>query len=84
MINDPALILADEPTGNLDSSSGKSILKLFGELRDSGVTLMVVTHDPAVAGYAGRIIELRDGRIISDDSTHNEPDDRANLDRKAI
>lgn len=72
LINDPALILADEPTGNLDSSSGKSILKLFGELRDSGVTLMVVTHEPSVASYAGRVVELHDGRVISDSST-SEP-----------
>ncbi len=84
LINDPKLILADEPTGNLDSASGESILQLFGELRDSGVTLIVVTHDPTVAGYAGRIIELRDGRIISDNLTHNEPESRADLDRKAI
>lgn len=83
LINDPKLILADEPTGNLDSSSGESILQLFGELRDSGVTLMVVTHDSNVAGYAGRIVELRDGNIISDSLTHDELDDRANLGRRA-
>jgi putative ABC transport system ATP-binding protein len=74
LINDPSLILADEPTGNLDSVSGDSILELFGELRDSGVTLMVVTHEPEVAGYAGRVVELRDGYVVSDGST---PDTRA-------
>ena len=84
LINDPKLILADEPTGNLDSSSGESILELFGELRDSGVTLMVVTHDDAVASYAGRIVELRDGRIISDSSTHSESDLKIDLDQKAV
>jgi putative ABC transport system ATP-binding protein len=68
LINDPSLILADEPTGNLDSASGESILKLFGELRDSGVTLMVVTHEPDVASYAGRVVELHDGHVISDGS----------------
>jgi putative ABC transport system ATP-binding protein len=84
LINDPKLILADEPTGNLDSSSGESILQLFGELRDSGVTLMVVTHDDTVASHAGRIVELRDGRIISDSSTHSAPDPKTDLDRKAV
>lgn len=78
LINDPELILADEPTGNLDSSSSESILELFGELRNSGVTLMVVTHDDTVANYAGRIVELRDGRIISDSST------KTDLNRKAV
>lgn len=84
LINDPKLILADEPTGNLDSSSGQSILQLFGELRDSGVTLMVVTHDDTVASYAERIVEFRDGRIISDSPTHSESDPKADLDRKAV
>ena len=84
LINDPALILADEPTGNLDSSSGKSILELFGELRDSGVTLMVVTHDSAVASYGGRIIELKDGHIVSDSTTLDEPEDQADFDRRAV
>ena len=84
LINDPKLILADEPTGNLDSSSGKSILELFGELRDSGVTLMVVTHDPAVASYGGRTIELQDGQIISDSSKPGEPGDGADFDKEAV
>ncbi len=84
LINDPKLILADEPTGNLDSSSGESILELFGELRDSGVTLMVVTHDPAVASYGGRTIELRDGCIISDSPMLEGPKDQKDFDRKAV
>ena len=62
LVNEPALLLADEPTGNLDSASGASILDLFGALNASGVTLVVVTHDPIVAGRAGRVIEIRDGR----------------------
>jgi putative ABC transport system ATP-binding protein len=62
LVNNPAIILADEPTGNLDSASGASILDLFGALNASGVTLVVVTHDPIVAGRAGRVIEIRDGR----------------------
>jgi putative ABC transport system ATP-binding protein len=62
LVNNPAIILADEPTGNLDSASGASILDLFGALNASGVTLIIVTHDPIVAGRAGRVIEIRDGR----------------------
>ena len=73
LVNDPALILADEPTGNLDSASGESVLELFGELRNSGVTLIVVTHEASVAEYAGRTLELQDGRMISDRSL--EPSD---------
>ena len=62
LVNEPAIILADEPTGNLDSASGAGILDLFGALNASGVTLVVVTHDPIVAGRANRVIEIRDGR----------------------
>ena len=62
LVNNPAIILADEPTGNLDSSSGAGVLDLFGALNASGVTLVVVTHDPIVAGRGSRTIEIRDGR----------------------
>lgn len=64
LINEPALILADEPTGNLDSASGENILGLFEELHASGVTLMIVTHDESVAARADRTIEIRDGKIF--------------------
>ncbi len=66
LVNRPALLLADEPTGNLDTASGKAILDPFGELNDAGVTLVVVTHDEEVAAQAGRIIEVRDGRVVAD------------------
>jgi len=66
LINEPSLLLADEPTGNLDSASSRDIMGLFGELHGSGVTIMVVTHDAEVAGRGGRIVEIRDGRIIDD------------------
>ncbi len=62
LVSRPAILLADEPTGNLDSVSGAGILDLFEELHAGGVTLIVVTHDPNVAARAGRTIEIRDGR----------------------
>jgi putative ABC transport system ATP-binding protein len=63
---DPLMILADEPTGNLDSQTGKTILKLFQELNQQGVTLVIVTHDEQVGAYCRRMIRMRDGRIILD------------------
>ena len=62
----PPLLLADEPTGALDTTTGAEIMRLFEELNREGVTLVVVTHDPEVAGAAKRTIEMRDGRIVSD------------------
>lgn len=66
LVNEPLVILADEPTGNLDSSSGTEIMKLFDELHDQGKTLILVTHDPSVGQRAHRTIRLRDGEIESD------------------
>jgi putative ABC transport system ATP-binding protein len=66
LANNPLVLLADEPTGNLDSSSGSDILKLFGELNEQGKTLILVTHDPNVARNARRAIRLCDGQIESD------------------
>ncbi len=66
LINEPLILLADEPTGNLDSATGEAILALFGELRRQGKTILIVTHDPNVAGRCDRMITLRDGIIISD------------------
>ncbi len=63
---DPVLILADEPTGNLDSKTGTSILHLFQELNQQGVTLVVITHDEQVGKYCKRIVRMRDGQIESD------------------
>jgi putative ABC transport system ATP-binding protein len=63
LANDPLIILADEPTGNLDSESGAEILRLLIDLRRQGKTLIVVTHDKGIAANAGRIVELFDGRI---------------------
>ncbi len=66
LVNDPAILLADEPTGNLDTTSSEEIMTLFGELHRQGRTVIVVTHAPEVARYAQRVIRLKDGRIIGD------------------
>ncbi len=70
LVNRPAILLADEPTGNLDTRSGDEILDLFGELNADGTTLIVVTHDMDVAARADRIVEVRDGRIVAEDRSH--------------
>jgi putative ABC transport system ATP-binding protein len=66
LVNRPSVILADEPTGALDTKTSIEILDLFQELNDSGITLMVVTHDPEVAGVSKRNLMFRDGEIIDD------------------
>ena len=66
LVNSPAIILADEPTGNLDSTTGKEILNLFLELNQEGVTLILVTHEQKIAEQAKIIMQMRDGKIISD------------------
>lgn len=65
LANNPSIILADEPTGNLDSSSGSSIMKIFSDLYKQGNTIIVVTHDSSVAEQTQRVITLRDGKIVS-------------------
>lgn len=66
LVNDPSIILADEPTGNLDSKTSYSIMDLFQELHDKGNTIIMVTHEEDIAEYSHRIIRLRDGLIESD------------------
>ncbi len=63
IVNDPAILLADEPTGNLDSQAGGDILEIFTKLHEAGHTVIIVTHDKAVAGRADRIIRIMDGKI---------------------
>jgi putative ABC transport system ATP-binding protein len=66
LVNNPSIILADEPTGNLDSKSGEEIMKIFEDLYENGHTLIVVTHDDAIAAHARREVRLRDGRVETD------------------
>jgi putative ABC transport system ATP-binding protein len=66
LVNNPPLLLADEPTGNLDSRSGEEILNILTELNRQGVTVIIVTHDPDVAAQCRRIINLKDGRVLND------------------
>jgi putative ABC transport system ATP-binding protein len=66
LVNRPAIILADEPTGNLDSKAGDEILEVFQRVADGGATIVMVTHNPRIAERAPRVIQLADGRIVSD------------------
>ncbi|WP_084523886.1 ABC transporter ATP-binding protein [Nocardia inohanensis] len=74
LIMDPPLILADEPTGNLDSKTGAAILKLLGEITEAGNSVVMVTHDMGAVNYCDRVITLRDGQIGSDERVVHEPD----------
>ena len=66
IVNDPVLLLADEPTGALDSATSRSVMDLFGSLHAQGITVVLVTHDPAIAGHAQRVLTFADGHILAD------------------
>ena len=70
LVNDPALILADEPTGNLDSATSKHVMKLFRALKEAGKTIVLITHDPEVSQWADRVVHIRDGKLLSDEQEH--------------
>jgi len=72
LVTQPTLLLADEPTGNLDSHTTVEIMALFRELNEQGITIVLVTHEPEVAQYARRIVELRDGRVVRDHPANQE------------
>jgi putative ABC transport system ATP-binding protein len=72
LVNDPEIIFADEPTGNLDSKSGIQVMEIFQKLNDMGHTVILVTHETATAEYADRIIRVRDGQIIGDEKVLNK------------
>ncbi|MBR3731049.1 MAG: ABC transporter ATP-binding protein, partial [Spirochaetales bacterium] len=69
--NDPQIIFADEPTGNLDTKTSIEVMALFQELNDSGITIILVTHEPDIAEYCTRVVVMRDGNIIEDKPVEN-------------
>jgi ABC-type lipoprotein export system ATPase subunit len=73
IVNDPAIVLADEPTGNLDTVASASVLAILRRLHGQGRTLVVITHERDVARHADRIVEMRDGRVIADHPVEHEP-----------
>jgi putative ABC transport system ATP-binding protein len=79
LVTDPSIVLADEPTGNLDSRSGVEVMALLQRLNSSGITVVVVTHDANVARHSGRIVELWDGRIVRDEKVADRLDARDEL-----
>ncbi|MEX2219808.1 MAG: ABC transporter ATP-binding protein [Phycisphaerales bacterium] len=84
LVNEPSILLADEPTGNLDSRTSEEIIGLFKALHDEGQTIIIVTHEEDIAGHAHRIVRLRDGLIISDFPTDQDPIHREYLNRAAV
>jgi putative ABC transport system ATP-binding protein len=87
LVTEPRLLLADEPTGNLDSRTSVEVMALFQELNAQGITILIVTHEPDVAQYATRIVEVRDGRIRRDhpvDQRRNAAEDLRNLDADVV
>ncbi len=79
LVNEPAIILADEPTGNLDSRTSVDVMTVFQELNEQGITILLVTHEPDIAEYTKRIVVLRDGHIISDRAVARRRDARSDL-----
>ena len=79
LVNTPSIILADEPTGNLDSRTSVEIMQIFQDLNDRGLTIVVVTHEPDIAQYAKRIVVFRDGKVRHDDPVTERPSASAML-----
>jgi putative ABC transport system ATP-binding protein len=83
LVTQPALVLADEPTGNLDTRTSMEVMRLFQELNDQGITIVLVTHEPDIAAYAKRIVEVRDGKIRRDEPVINRRSAAQDLDQEA-
>jgi len=83
LVTEPALILADEPTGNLDTQTSVEVMALFQELNAQGITIILVTHEPDIAVYAKRIVEVRDGRIRRDEPVSNRRSASEDLQQEA-
>ncbi len=83
LVGQPSLILADEPTGNLDSRTSVDVMTLFQDLNDQGITVIIVTHEPEIARYCKRIIRMRDGRVIVDEPVRDRRCARDDLERLA-
>jgi putative ABC transport system ATP-binding protein len=86
LVSGPSLVLADEPTGNLNSHTTVEVMVLFQQLNDQGITIVVVTHEPDVAAYATRVVQMRDGQVLSDQpvkNRHSAAEDLAERNRGA-
>src|SRR5439155_15821353 len=87
LVNDPAVLLADEPTGNLDTRTSVEILVLMQQLNRQGITIALVTHEPDIAAYASRVLTLRDGRLLRDEPVRSPRDaalEQAQLEAEAV
>lgn len=84
LVNNPAILLADEPTGNLDSASSEDIMALFQELNREGVTIVLVTHEPDIGEHTKRIVTFRDGRLTKDIKVQNPLDARDAIKARAV
>ena len=71
LVGKPTILLADEPTGALDSKTGKEIMELFLEVNDMGKTIVLITHDKEIASYADRLVTIQDGRILKEERIHD-------------
>ncbi len=81
LVNQPSLLLADEPTGNLDSQTSIEIMGVFQKLNDQGITIIMVTHELDVARFTKRMVILRDGKIVTDEAVQNRSVAEAELNR---
>lgn len=84
LVNNPAIILADEPTGNLDSTSGEEIMAVFQGLNKEGVTIVLVTHEPDIAEHTKRVVSFRDGLLVTDNIIHSPIDALEMLNEKKL